>query len=171
MCVCVGGRGNGVQDDTTSGEGRKPPTTVPRFLPFYIKWYRAASTLTGSIQLFNHTDNGGSIFGCWKSTGSYQQVNWALRSRLEGKRGVTRISDNALAITWQSHSWFLTLNLLTWRIWWAPNNASKWQMGFNSSFKGLTLSNSSGCYMYTQVLAENILHYAQRMYVCDLYGS
>ena len=32
----------------------------------------------------------------------------------------------------------LTLILLTWRIWWAPNNASKWQMGFNSAFKGLT---------------------------------
>jgi len=27
----------------------------------------------------------------------------------------------------------LTLTLLTWRIWWA-NNASKWQMGFNSTF-------------------------------------
>jgi hypothetical protein len=32
----------------------------------------------------------------------------------------------------------LTLILLMWRIWWAPNNASKWQMGFNSGFKGLT---------------------------------
>jgi len=31
----------------------------------------------------------------------------------------------------------LTLNPLTWKIWWAPNNASKWQMGFNSAFKGL----------------------------------
>ena len=31
----------------------------------------------------------------------------------------------------------LTPILLTWRIWWAPNNASKWQMGFNSAFKGL----------------------------------
>ena len=31
----------------------------------------------------------------------------------------------------------LTLILLTWKIWWAPNNASKWQMGFNSAFKGL----------------------------------
>ena len=31
----------------------------------------------------------------------------------------------------------LTLILLTWRIWWAPNNASKWQMGFNSAFRGL----------------------------------
>jgi len=31
----------------------------------------------------------------------------------------------------------LTLILLTWRIWWAPNNVIKWQMGFNSAFKGL----------------------------------
>jgi len=31
----------------------------------------------------------------------------------------------------------LTLILLTWRIWWAPNNASRWQVGFNSAFKGL----------------------------------
>ena len=29
----------------------------------------------------------------------------------------------------------LSLILLTWRIWRAPNNASKWQMGFNSAFK------------------------------------
>ena len=25
-----------------------------------------------------------------------------------------------------------------WTIWWAPNNASKWQMGFNTGFKGLS---------------------------------
>jgi len=31
----------------------------------------------------------------------------------------------------------LTLTLLSWRIWWAPNNASKWQIGFNLSFKWL----------------------------------
>jgi len=31
----------------------------------------------------------------------------------------------------------LTLILLTWRIWWAYNDASRWQMGFNSVFKGL----------------------------------
>jgi hypothetical protein len=28
--------------------------------------------------------------------------------------------------------------LLTWKIWWAPNNASRWQMGFNS-FEGSIL--------------------------------
>jgi hypothetical protein len=32
----------------------------------------------------------------------------------------------------------LTLILLTWRIWRAFNNASRWQMGFNSAFIGLT---------------------------------
>ena len=32
----------------------------------------------------------------------------------------------------------LNLILLTWKIWWARNNASKWLMGFNSAFKGLT---------------------------------
>jgi hypothetical protein len=26
-----------------------------------------------------------------------------------------------------------------WRKWWTPNNASKWQKGFNSAFKGLIL--------------------------------
>ena len=31
----------------------------------------------------------------------------------------------------------LTLVLLTWRIWRTPNNASRWQMGFNWAFKGL----------------------------------
>jgi len=35
----------------------------------------------------------------------------------------------------------LTLILLTWSIWRAPNNVSKWKMGFNSAFKGL-LNNS-----------------------------
>ena len=30
----------------------------------------------------------------------------------------------------------LTLILKTWRMWWAPNNAWKWQVGFNSAFKG-----------------------------------
>jgi hypothetical protein len=33
--------------------------------------------------------------------------------------------------------WDLNLILLTWTKWWAPASASKWQMGFNSAFKGL----------------------------------
>jgi len=34
----------------------------------------------------------------------------------------------------------LTLILLMWKIWWAPNNASRWQMGFNSAFEELKRS-------------------------------
>ena len=34
----------------------------------------------------------------------------------------------------------LTLSPLTWKIRWVPNNASRWQMGFKSAFKGLTIS-------------------------------
>jgi len=34
----------------------------------------------------------------------------------------------------------LTLIPLMWRIGWAPNNASRWQMGFKSAFKGLISS-------------------------------
>jgi hypothetical protein len=37
----------------------------------------------------------------------------------------------------------LTLILLTWRIWWAPKNVSKWQMGFNSAFKELIPKDAS----------------------------
>jgi len=39
--------------------------------------------------------------------------------------------------------------LLTWRKWWAPNNASKWQMGFNSAFKGLISSDIVKCFTTT----------------------
>jgi hypothetical protein len=31
----------------------------------------------------------------------------------------------------------LTLILLTWKIWQASNNASRWQIGFNSELEGL----------------------------------
>jgi len=49
----------------------------------------------------------------------------------------------------------LTLILLTWRIWWDSNNASKWQTGFNSAFKGLkTFFNAQKwtIYMYSALL-------------------
>ena len=48
---------------------------------------------------------------------------------------------NVTLISWVRNQLYctqtLTLTLLTYRLWWAPNNASRWQMGFNSAFKGL----------------------------------
>ena len=35
----------------------------------------------------------------------------------------------------------LTVTLLTWTKWWVPASASKWQMEFNSAFKGLIIVN------------------------------
>ena len=40
------------------------------------------------------------------------------------------VADVTLLTDWQTC--YLTLNLVTWKIWWAPNNASKWQTGFNT---------------------------------------
>ena len=40
----------------------------------------------------------------------------------------------------------LTLTLLTWTIWRAPINASKWRMGFNSAFKVLNRLGSVTCH-------------------------
>jgi len=42
--------------------------------------------------------------------------------------------------------------MLMWRVWWAPNNASKWQMGFYSAFKGLTELCLTVYYLYIIIL-------------------
>ena len=59
-----------------------------------------------------------------------RQVHSLLQSGLSTKRGLSYSFQYPLAS--------LTLILPTWRIWWAPNNSSKWQMGFNSVFNPLT---------------------------------
>jgi len=43
------------------------------------------------------------------------------------------VHNVTMAVDWGS----LTLILLTWRIWWASNNASRWQMGLNWAFNVL----------------------------------
>jgi len=52
----------------------------------------------------------------------------------------------------------LTLTLLTWRKWWAPNNASKQQMGFNSAFKGLNAQLNPTCHLLALLGDRHILH-------------
>jgi len=47
----------------------------------------------------------------------------------------------------------LTLILLTWNIGWVPNNASKWQMGFNWAFK--------------ELICTVVVLYCFVMHVCD----
>ena len=40
----------------------------------------------------------------------------------------------------------LTLILKTWRIWWAPNNACRWQTGFNPACKGYNMRHKNETY-------------------------
>jgi len=59
---------------------------------------------------------------------------------MEKYRDRLRVNVTCYSITWsllKSHveECSLTPILLMWRIWWATNNASKWQMGFNLTFK------------------------------------
>jgi hypothetical protein len=55
------------------------------------------------------------------------------------KKGASNFVFNSVIFRVQSEGFsvFLTLNLLTTTIVAPPSNASKWQMGFNSAFKGL----------------------------------
>jgi len=66
-----------------------------------------------------------------------------------------------------------------WRIWWAPNNASKWQMGFNLAFKGLKQILTSAQFIKTTnddnktgkkfAKSENILHVDIQFHTDEIY--
>jgi hypothetical protein len=70
----------------------------------------------------------------------------------------------------------LTLILLMWRIWWAPHNASKWQIGFNSAFKGLSLFMMFFISHMSFALWNNICNFSNweewnASYVCVIWSS
>ena len=69
-----------------------------------------------------------------------------------------RLVNNVLESTRKWSCPNLTLNPLTWRIWWAPNSASKWQMGFNSAFKGLNAELNPICHLLALLGTHHILH-------------
>ena len=48
-----------------------------------------------------------------------------------------QLGSDKKVYTWYKTDVELTLILLTWRICWAPSNASNWRMGFDLAFKGL----------------------------------
>ena len=80
----------------------------------------------------------------WQYLHSEHEISWWTH-KLKSRYSTTEIFKKAG--TWKSHC--LTFTLLTWRIWWAPINASKWQMGYNSAFKGLKWP-ALDLYIYTQ---------------------
>ena len=54
--------------------------------------------------------------------------------------------------------YIFSFKLLTWKIWWAPNNASKWKMGFNSAFKGVNDPMVSGNYRFRRTADQTKRH-------------
>jgi len=58
----------------------------------------------------------------------------------------------------------LTLNPLTWKIWWA-NNASRWQMGFNAPCKELTMEVFA--FEYTLLLCFSIIRVIHTLVACE----
>ena len=50
---------------------------------------------------------------------------------------LAKVSPSICAHLLYVQNYILTLTVLTWRTWLAPNNTSRWQMRFNSVFKGL----------------------------------
>ena len=71
-------------------------------------------------------------------------ISWLILRHKSVEQQVLRKTKTLILISkWSFASCFvcvsvtLTLILLTWTIWRAPTNASKWRMGFNSAFKGL----------------------------------
>ena len=94
----------------------KIKSSSKRFLPYVV------------LQLFVH-------WWCtvMKVSRVAETCSWRLTNVIEHVYVQVRLLVYRTSVT----TGILTLTLLTWRIWWAPNNASRWQMLFNSAFKGL----------------------------------
>jgi hypothetical protein len=72
-----------------------------------------------------------------QNSASYIQVNWCRNNRRKGFWWENLRERDDLKVQGVDGRIILTLNLLTSTIVAPPSNASKWQMGFNSAFKGL----------------------------------
>jgi hypothetical protein len=95
--------------------------------------------------------NGSLRWNLWRTASNCPQLRASSRftrltnvPKLSGYKFRSFTGYKFILALWElSYIWalsLLTLILLTWRLGWALNNASKWQMGFNSSFKGIKWS-------------------------------
>jgi hypothetical protein len=92
------------------------------------------------------------VYRVWCVCSNYCRLTVCCRIRKQIQQGASHRSTSNLFP--QEFVRDLTLILLMWRIGWAPNNASKWQMGISSAFKGLKTddcrSGPSTAMRYTQ---------------------
>jgi len=113
---------------------------IPTYISFYIKvertrigqgnYYLAAQFLFLLLPLIPS-----KWYIEWQEI-PHETGSWLTNIVLRCKPGSVN-QPHSVQWTATNRPMMLTLILLKWRIWWDPNNASKWQMGFNSVFKGL----------------------------------
>ena len=75
--------------------------------------------------------------GTSKHVGVLTKYYWYIYNIYYSYISYISIIYNILLMGTAVEQWLTLINPLTWKIWWAPNNASRWQMGFKSAFKGL----------------------------------
>jgi hypothetical protein len=70
---------------------------------------------------------------------SVNSTSWPKHKRQEWEEYIIR--SFVICIFHQIRLWAIKPYLLTWGIWWATINVSRWQMKFHSAFKGLNPDN------------------------------
>ena len=109
----------------------QPNTRLSPLLSFCLTCFLSASVTRKDLQFGTWTDSSWSVH--------VPNCKSFLVTEAERKHVKQKLSNGLRSVLSFVRS-VLTLILLTWRICWAPNNAKKWQMGFNSACKGLNKS-------------------------------
>jgi len=101
------------------------------YFTFYKNYFLLSSNFKSICQIKGNSIND---CDCLKFTISVRR--WPMWLHAPGANKPSYATESMICVS-------LTLILLTWRIWWASNNANRWQMGLNSAFKGLNYMTSS----------------------------
>jgi hypothetical protein len=131
--------------------------------PFLSKWEKIINTHT-------HTHTHANYVYLWSILILFSNPHLNLRVLFFSPRlfNFIWISPSSLTSYFLYFSLPLTLIQLMWRIWWAPNNANKWQMGFNSAFKEL---NNTYAYQYINPKSIHLSQFWHKLSLYRVYSS
>jgi hypothetical protein len=108
------------------------------YLIFFFPYYKSSSnplcfSLFSANAIANKAKGGG-----YESEDAYQNAELVfldIHNIHVMRESLRKLKGKCETVVQSGSMWQLSLILLTQRIWQAPNNASKWQMGFHSAFK------------------------------------
>ena len=125
-------------------------TSLWQFYENYLAWYLKMDVSGGAKPLkytsfiMNMTWNvdlhGLEICWGWKKVILQQRKSFVLEEEEKQIEAEHSWSDEMSHRRMLHRCRIWRINPLTWKMWWTPNNASRWQMGFNTAFKGLMCS-------------------------------